>query len=193
MVAAAAGQTKKGHGRAGQDERFRLLDDGALSNAKVERYALFLVDGVAETSAWRLAGYALETGYAKDWRRRVKANAAFQSRLKTLEAEKLMLDQSDSPFASAKWSALQLWREARAKDDLGAATKAADLLFKIAEREADVGRVGAGKKTDSAPPTAGDRPGPGRPAVQVGDARPASLRELAGQFLDRGASNGSAT
>ena len=192
MVAAVGGQTKKAGpargggaaGVAGRDERFRALEDGAVSNPKVERYALFLADGVADLDAWRLAGYAAETGYAKDWRRRVKANAVFQARLAALLEEKAVIESSGSPFAQARWAAGQLWREARAVSDIGAATKAAELLFKIGEREADVSARGA-RKTDSPAAPEQSEGRPGRPAVSVGDARPQSLRDLQAQFLER--------
>lgn len=174
--------------RAVQQSRFRVNEEGAITNAKVERYALMLADGVVPNVAWRNVGYALETGYAKDWRRRVDGSPVFKRRLAFLMAEKAETEASASPFAQARWAASQLWREARAKDDIRAAEKAADLLFKIGEREFAISQ--ASEKTipaSPAAPSSGPARGPGRPSNQQDSARPRSLTDLAGQFVRMGA------
>lgn len=168
-------------GPVSAQERFSADAQGALSNPKVERYALFLADDVPASRAWALAGYTDDTGYAKNWRRRVERDPVFQGRVRELTVEREELEASVSPFAQARWTASQLWRDARAQGDVKASEKAADLLFKIAEREVDWMRATGG--ATSAPAPAGR--GPGRPPVELDQTREKPPSELASRLLAR--------
>lgn len=180
-----AGRAKRAEdllkGPVSETERFTADDQGALSNPKVERYALFLADDVPASRAWGLAGYTDETGYAKGWRRRVERDPVFQGRVRELMTERQDLEASASPFAQARWTASQLWRDARAQGDVKASEKAADLLFKIAEREVDWARSTGAQPAAPASPSRG----PGRPPVELEQTRERPPSELALSLLHK--------
>lgn len=166
----------------------RFLEDGAISNAKIERFALFLVDRVPVGRAWVLAGYSDPdtSGGSRDWQRRVRAHPVFKERVRFLEAERDQAEAAVSPFAMARFTATQLWRDARSVGDVREASKAADLLFKIAEREVSYqGGGGSGLPGPIPAPPAASGHGPGAPATGATAARPKSIEELGRELIEK--------
>lgn len=170
-------------GPVAAEGRFHAAADGSLSNSRVERFALFLADEVPATKAWALAGYTDVSGYAKDWRKRVERDPVFQERVRGLMAEKAESEADPSPFAAARWTAKQLWRDARAVGDIRASEKAADLLFKIGDREVTWLQATGGAAAAPAVPSGR---GPGRPPIEVPAAVEAAPSEIARRLLGRG-------
>jgi hypothetical protein len=171
-----------GSGR-GREFAFHLLEDGAISNARVERFALFVVDGVPPTKAWELAGYAdpSTSGGSRDWMSRARRHPAFLERMAVLEAERKSLEASPSPFAAARWSAQQLWRDARAAGDVKESGRAAELLFKIGEREANLMAAAGNALPLPGPLPSGSEAGhgPGAPSTGSTASRAKGVAELA--------------
>ena len=165
----------------------RFLEDGAISNAKIERFALFMVDRVPVGRAWVLAGYSDPdtSGGSRDWQRRVRAHPVFKERVRLLEAERDQAEGAVSPFAMARFTATQLWRDARSVGDVREASKAADLLFKIAEREvAYQGGAAALPGPIPAPPALVAH-GPGAPSTGATAARAKSIEELGRELIQK--------
>jgi hypothetical protein len=146
------------------EPRFHLTEEGAVSNSKVELYCLALADGVEGATAWKNAGYRNEGG-SLQYRRKVEATSEFKARMATLMAEKADLEK-DPMFGEMKWMAAQLWRDARAKADSKAMLEAAQMRWKILERETQF--------RGAAPQAAADAPAgdgkPGRKAVENAQA-----------------------
>lgn len=167
--------------------RLKVLDDGALANGKCERYALFLADGVQAAQAWRLSGHvdSESSGYTKDWRARVQKDPAFIARVAMLTEERETSEASPSPFAAARYTAMQLWRDARAQGDVRESGRASELLFKIAMREADM--IAAGQMpTPAAPSPVGGQKGPGRPATELEATRPKDVSDIRAALISKG-------
>lgn len=143
-----------------REARFHELSDGALSNPKAERLALLLADEVPINVAWRLLDGRNEGG-SLQYRKKMEAHPAFQKRLMSLKAQREE-DLKDDLFGSMKWMAAQLWREARAKGDGTMLLKAADLQWKITEKEVAF-RSNSGGEVEGVAPPAGR---PGKPSVQ---------------------------
>jgi hypothetical protein len=143
---------------------FTQREDGSLTNANMERYCLVLAEGLEPVEAWKAIGKKNQGG-SVDYRKRVEAYAPFVARLASLTAEREEL-MKDDLFGEMKWMANQLWREARAKGDTAGATKAAELRWKILEKESAMRTV------------APDQPAgrPGKPAVE----NPQTQHDLSG-------------
>lgn len=164
-------------------ERFTVLEDGAISNPKVERFALLVADGVGEAPAFRMVGYSDQTGYGKDWYRRIKRDPVVRARIDAVMAERMAAAGSESPFAMARYTASQLWRDARAAGDMVAATKASELLFKIGQQEVAYAAAGGGPALPGEVPAASR--GPGRPPVELQQTKTRSIDELKRDLLER--------
>lgn len=112
---------------------FYALEDGALSNPRMERYALYLVDEVPHTVAWPLTGGRM-TGGSNQYRRKVEAYPPFAARVAALKQEKEDL-MADDLYGEAKYMAMQMWREARATGNATMAASALAARMKIMEKE----------------------------------------------------------
>lgn len=124
--------------------------DGRLSRPAAERFALLMAEGLEPPAAWRALGKKNDSG-SLQYRKAIQDSPVFKVRLADLIAEKETLMQ-DVVFGEAKWMANQMWREARETGNATMMQKAAEMRWKIAEREADGGGREAGK--------------PGKPAVE---------------------------
>jgi hypothetical protein len=155
------------------DPKLKLLPDGSISNKRVERYILFLVDEVPGAQAWRLAGYRNEGG-SLAYRRKIEALPEFQLRLDNLMREKAEV-MADEVFGEAKHMASQLWREARALGDSKMMIDAAKMRLTIAEKE-------AGQRPAAETPSGR---GPGRTAVE-NTAEKTGIDSIRQRLLDKG-------
>lgn len=152
--------------------RFQILEDGAISNPKVERFALMLADDVVPATAWRTLGGSNDGG-SFAYRKKIETDERFLERLRGLKDEREIL-MADDLFGEAKWMARQMWREARAKGDSTLMKNAADMRMKILEKED--ARSSAG---DPAPR------GPGAP-VAPNPQSDGSLSDVRQRLLDKG-------
>jgi hypothetical protein len=152
------------------------LADGAIQNPRIELFALLMADGVTRADAWRHAGYR-DDGGSGQYRIRIERTAEFQARMKDLQDEKAELEK-DPLFGEIKWMANQMWRQARCTNDAAMMTKAADLRWKIVDRETS--RLQA---TEGAPAETKGRPG--RPSPENPQAT-AGLADLTARLMERG-------
>jgi hypothetical protein len=137
--------------------RIAVLDDGSIQNRKIERYALFLSQGLGRSPAWKLAfpGAAENNTY----RRRIEDDGSFKARVAFLIQEKTELE-ANSPWGPLLAQAKHAYRQAVAKDDLTAMMRATDMAVKLTER------------MNGTAPAANDAPdgaarGPGRPVTEA--------------------------
>lgn len=138
--------------------RLQLEEDGALSNKRVEQYALLRVEEViAPSAAWTIImsserGNLPSSGYQKN----VHKSPAFKARLEALMAEKV--EFGDAVWGRLEWQARQVYRKAAAMNDLRAMQQATETLLRIALRNEK-------QKPDPDPEDEGEKRGRGAPSV----------------------------
>lgn len=159
--------------------RIRTEEDGALSNKRVEQYALLRAEEVVTINAAWLAVMARgdrkklpSYGYQGE----VHKSPAFKRRLEELMAEKAQLEEA-GVWGRIEWQARQLYRKCAAMNDVGGMQRATDTLLRVAQ------------KTDKpvkeeSPANDSVRRGPGAPPVEVDDPEPMDER-IVGKLLDR--------
>lgn len=125
--------------------RLKLKEDGSISNARVEQYALLLAEEVLPpTTAWiicmatrREAKIDPATGKKKrpslpsnNYKRNIHQSPAFRIRCEQLFTEKYKL-MEDGDVGQLIWQIKQNYRRAVARDDLRMMDKATDQLMRI--------------------------------------------------------------
>lgn len=156
--------------------------DGTLNHDDLEQLACLMADDLTGPEAWKALGKAND-GSPGAKRRFAEKHPVFVARLAILRNERTTLENGDQIFGEVRWMAKQLWRSARAKNDIKAMSEAVKLMFDIGKHQADSGRA----KLDPAASDEGeaDKRGAGRPAKENPQSKrdPATMRAL---LLERG-------
>lgn len=151
--------------------------DGTLNHDDLEQLACLMADDLTGPEAWKALGKAND-GSPGAKRRFAEKHPVFVARLAILRNERTTLENGDQIFGEVRWMAKQLWRSARAKNDIKAMGEAAKLAFDIAKHQTDAGKT----KADPIEPDDGeaDKRGAGRPAKENPQSKrdPVELRAL---------------
>ncbi|MBU0801364.1 MAG: hypothetical protein KKA05_10255, partial [Alphaproteobacteria bacterium] len=107
-----------------------LNDAGEISNVRLERFALFLLDGAAPVRGWEFTG-GTNSGGSMQYRKSAENDPLFVARVEALRAEREEL-MRDPVFGLAEMAAVTQWRDARCRDDAKGAEKAMEALMKLA-------------------------------------------------------------
>ena len=116
--------------------RLRREEDGSLSNARIEQYALLRAeDVVTPAAAWTMIMAAGDRKRAPSgtYQAKVHQSPAFKGRLEELVSEREQL-QAQGPWGQLEWQTRQNYRRACAMNDVRAMTAATEMLFKIVSR-----------------------------------------------------------
>lgn len=141
--------------------RLRLDDDGALSNKRVEQYALLRSEEVCSISAaWLTAMAGGERKKLPNGRYQglIHSSPHFKYRLEQLMAEKAQLEEG-GVWGRLEWQARQQYRWCAAMKNIEGMQRATDTLLKIALTTSK-------PKGDAPPETPGEKRGPGAPPVE---------------------------
>lgn len=135
------------------DVKLRMNEDGSLSNAKAEQYAILRAEAViSDSAAWNII---FGTPKSRGYRTKIHASAAFKRRLEFLVTEKATLE-AQGDWGKHQWRFEQLYRKGAALNDTSLMLEAAKQLVKITTRNdpplkpAGTGKVGA-PSADSEP------------------------------------------
>lgn len=112
----------------------KLKADGALATPRYERMALMMAEGIPHTEAWKAVGGTNSESGSRKYGQKIFRNNVFIKRVEDLKTEKEELE-ADPIWGEAKWMANQLWRHAMATGDPKGLSQAADLRYKIAEKQ----------------------------------------------------------
>lgn len=152
--------------------RLRRLEDGSLSNQKVEQYAILLAENVVNKTAAISMTLATKGGNkpSSGYLANIHKSPAFKARLEELMEERAQLEVG-GVWGRLEWQARQIYRKACAMNDLQGMQRATDTLYKIATRTDKPERP-----ADPANDGETVHRGPGAPAVEAPVEEPDSIK-----------------
>lgn len=158
----------------------RRLEGGAISNPRVERYALMRAEEVLTPHKCWVITHSSRAGNLPGGKRQknVNSSAVFKARLEELMQEKTELEAGGT-WGRMEWQARQAYRVAVAKDDLRLMMLATDQLYKIVNQGAKPPKVEAENDDDGV-----KRPR-GAPSIAVPDPADHVENYRVGKLLDK--------
>lgn len=115
--------------------RLRRGEEGELSNAKIEQYALMLAEEVVSPNAAWIICMSRAKGSVPSgvYRSKIHRSPAFRDRVEELMSEKAELE-TGGVWGRLEWQARQLYRKCAALNDVKGMQSATDTLLRIAMR-----------------------------------------------------------
>lgn len=142
-----------------------LLDSGAISNSKVERYALMLADEILTPyKCWVITNsYKGGTLPSSKRQQNIHSSAIFKARVEELKMEKAAL-QEQGIWGELEWQARQNWRRAAALEDIQKQIAATNQLLQIALKGGKPAKVDAPEEEAANEP--GEKRSRGAPVIE---------------------------
>lgn len=139
--------------------RLKLKDDGSISNANVEMFAMLLAEDVVGPTAAPIIIW--KTKLSGLYLAEIRRNQVFKDRVKTLTEERQALE-GDGLHGQIEWQGRQIYRKGAALDDARLMVQGTNILLDLAKLK----QRQAGAKPDESEAEEGEvRRGPGAPAA----------------------------